>query len=179
MRERGFEPFIRPVGGRLAAYHDGSLVLDVLMKSTDPRSGTTERFRIISRAIADGLRRLGVDAHVGELAGEYCPGKWSVHAAHQHKLVGTGQRLVKDAALVTAVIVVGDRQPLADAMTVAYENLGLDLDVRTVGAVSQHVPGVSLEEVQDVIGQAIAGYLPLSAPDLAGGRILLDSWDPR
>ena len=179
VRDRGFTPFIRPVGGRLAAYHEGALVLDVLARVADPRPGTTDRFRAVSTQIARGLRRLGVDAHVGELLGEYCPGDWSVHAGGRHKLVGTGQRLVRGAVLVTAVIVVGDAQPLAEVMTHAYGHLGLDLDPTTVGSVTQHAPGVTLADVEDVLGAALAEVLPLSGPDLVSGRLLLDPWDPR
>ena len=177
--ERGFTPFIRPVGGRLAAYHDGALVLDVLARNADPRPGTTERFRAVASAIGRGLRALGVDAQVGEVPGEYCPGEWSVHAGGRHKLVGTGQRLTRGAVLVTAVIVVGDPEPLADAMAPAYEHLGLAFDPRTVGAVSQFAPGVTLADVEETVGQALAEDLPLTGPDLVAGRLLVDSWDPR
>ena len=173
------EPFIRPVGGRLAAYHHGALVLDLLVRCDDPRPGTTERFRTVSAALARGLSRLGVDARVGELAGEYCPGDWSVHAGGRHKLVGTGQRLVRDAFLFTAVVVVGDPQPLADAMAEAYDCMGLPLDPRTVGSVAQDVPGVTLSDVEDVLGAALAEVVPASGPDLVGTRVLTEAWDPR
>ena len=179
VQRHGFEPFIRPVGGRLAAYHHGALVLDLLVRCEDPRPGTTERFRAVSTALAQGLRTLGVDAHVGELAGEYCPGDWSVHAGGRHKLIGTGQRLVRDAFLFTAVIVVGDPRPLADAMAEAYDCMGLHLDPRTVGSVAQDVPGVTLADVEDVLGAALAQTLPLSGPDLVAGRLLTEAWDPR
>ena len=179
VRARGFEPFIRPVGGRLAAYHDGALVVDVLARCADPRPGTTARFQVIASAIALGLRRLGVDARVGGLPGEYCPGDWSVNATGRHKLVGTGQRLVRGAVLVTAVIVVGDPAPLAEVMTDAYDRLGLTLDPATIGSVAQHAPGVTLGDVEEAVGESLARVLPLGGPNLVSGRELLDPWDPR
>lgn len=179
VRARGFEPFVRPVGGRLAAYHDGCLVLDVLVRNPDPRPGTTARFRVFADAIADGLRRLGADARTGGVPGEYCPGDWSVNAGGTTKLVGTGQRLVREAVLVTAVIVVGDAEPLREAMAEAYAHLGLDLDPATVGAVSQAVPGVTLDDVEEEVGAALARVLPLTGPDIVGGRELVAPWDPR
>ncbi len=175
----GFEPFIRPVGGRLAAYHEGSLVLDVNVRSENPRSGTTERFRVLSAALAQGLRTLGVDARVGEVPGEYCPGHWSVNEGDRTKLIGTGQRLVRGAFLFTAVIVVGNPEPLADVMSSTYNCLGMEMDALTVGSVAQHVPGVTLDDVQEAVGNALAAVLPVSGPDLVGGRLLLDAWDPR
>lgn len=179
VRARGFEPFIRPVGGRLAVYHGGALVLDLVGRSSDPRPGTTSRFQLASEAIARGLRRLGVDARVGELAGEYCPGRWSINGHGRSKLVGTGQRLTRSAYLFTAVIVVGDAAPLREAMTDAYRCLDLPLDPRTVGSIAEYVPGVRLDEVIDTVGAALAEMVPLDGPDLMSRRRLLDPWDPR
>ncbi|MGD9957500.1 MAG: lipoate--protein ligase family protein [Candidatus Nanopelagicales bacterium] len=179
VRLRGFEPFVRPVGGRLACYHDGSLVLDLLVRNADPRPGTTARFRVLADTIAVGLGRLGVDARTGAVPDEYCPGEWSVNAGGRTKLVGTGQRLVRGAVLLTAVIVVGDPEPLAEAMGDAYKRLGLAFDPRSVGSVSQSVPGVTLADVEDAVGGALAERLRLSAPDLVSGRELPTPWDPR
>lgn len=179
VRARGFEPFIRPVGGRLAVYHEGALVLDLVGRSSDPRPGTTTRFQLASEAIARGLRRLGVDARVGEIPGEYCPGRWSINGHGRSKLVGTGQRLTRSAYLFTAVIVVGDAEPLREAMADAYRCLELPLDPRTVGSVSEYVPGVRLDEVVDAVGGALAEIVPLDGPDLMSCRRLLDPWDPR
>ena len=179
VRASGYEPFIRPVGGRLAAYHEGTLVLDVIARCADPRPGTTARFMTVARALARGLRRLGVDARIGEVPGEYCPGEWSVNAGGRFKLVGTGQRLARGAFLFTAVVVVGEPEPLARVMSAAYRDLGLAFDPASVGSISQFVPGVTLTDVADVLGEALAVDLPLSGPDLASGRRILDSWDAR
>lgn len=179
VRRKGFEAFIRPVGGRLACYHDGSLVLDLLVRCADPRPGTTARFRVLADTVAVGLRNLGVDARTGAVTDEYCPGEWSVNAGGLTKLVGTGQRLVRGAVLLTAVVVVGDPEPLAGAMVEAYDHLNLAFDPATVGSVSQSVPGVTLSDVEDAIGAAFARHLSLSGPDLVAGRQLLAAWDPR
>lgn len=179
VEERGFEPFIRPVGGRLAAYHQGALVLDILVRCADPRPGTTERFRLVSRALSRGLQRLGVPAGVGEVPHEYCPGRWSVHAEGRRKLIGTGQRVTRGAVLVTAVIVIADPGPLADVMSAAYGPLGLEVDPSTVGAVTQSVPSATHQDVQDALAAALAEVLPLGAADASGTRSILDSWDPR
>ena len=39
------------------------------------------------------LQRLGLDARLGELAGEYCPGEFSVNLAGRSKVMGVGQRV--------------------------------------------------------------------------------------
>ena len=60
---------------------------------------TTSRARASTTAssaprtrLARALRRLGVDARVGEVPGEYCPGRYSVNARGAVKLAGIGQR---------------------------------------------------------------------------------------
>ena len=42
---------------------------------------------------------------VGELSGEYCPGRWSVHAAGV-KLAGPAQRSIRGGSLWTAFVAV-------------------------------------------------------------------------
>lgn len=177
--DAGFTPFVRPVGGRLAAYHDGAVVLDLLLRDPDPPSGTTARFRALAQLIQIGLTRLGVDARVGRVIGEYCPGDWSVNAGGTRKLVGTGQRLTREAVLLTAVIVVVDAAPLRDVMAGAYADLGLDLDPGTVGSVADVVPGVMVDDVVEVLAATLADHLQLAEPQLAGGRALLAPWTPR
>jgi hypothetical protein len=90
-----------------------------------------------------------------------------------------GQRLTRDALLVTAVIIVGHHEPLAEAMADAYAHLGHTLDPRTVGSVSSFVSGVTLADVTEAVGDALAETMPLDSPDLVGGRLLLEPWDPR
>jgi hypothetical protein len=46
-----------------------------------------------------------VDARVDEVPGECCPGAESVNARGQVKLVGTAQRLVRDAWMFSAVVI--------------------------------------------------------------------------
>ena len=53
-----------------------------------------ERFERTAARIARALAGLGVDARVGEVPGEYCPGRYSVNACGVSKLAGIGQRVV-------------------------------------------------------------------------------------
>mgnify|MGYP003338105335 CR=1 FL=1 len=175
----GFTPFIRPVGGRLAAYHESSLVLDLLLRSTEPRSGISARFAAFSEALADGLQLLGVDARIGQVPDEYCPGEWSVNHAGRIKLIGTGQRIVRDAVQLTAVIVVRDPDPLRDVMCDVYDDLDLPIDPWSVGAVSDAVPGVTLDDVQSALEESVAAMVGLGPADDDGTRPLLHRWDPR
>ena len=157
-RRHGFEPVLRMPGGHAAAYHRQSLGLDLVYAVADPVPGTHERFRETGERLAGALAELGVDARVGEVPGEYCPGAYSVNARGRVKLIGTAQRLVRGAALLGAVIVVRDGAHVREVLREVYERLELEWDDATAGSVAEEVPGVSVLDVERAV---LAAY-----PDL-------------
>ncbi len=124
----------------------------------DPVPGTHDRFRAEGERLAGALATLGVDARVGEVPGEYCPGAYSVNARGRVKLVGTAQRLIRGGALLGASIVVGDGVGVRAVLRDVYAALELEWDDATAGAVDDEVPGVTLAAVEDAV---IAAYAPL------------------
>jgi lipoate-protein ligase A len=122
----------------------------------DVWAGTHERFRNIAGIVERALRRLGVDARVGEVPREYCPGDYSVNAGGRIKLAGIGQRLIRGAWHIGGVIVMSDGERVRDILVPVYEALGLDWDPATAGAVADVAPGVTWD---DVAG-ALADELP-------------------
>jgi lipoate-protein ligase A len=145
-RRHGFTPVIRGAGGRAAAYDEGSLIFDEVM----PADGSQIRARFKSDADrqAGALRRLGVDARVGEVPGEYCPGEFSVNARGRVKLIGAAERIVRGAWLHSSVIVVEGAPRLRAVLEAVYAALGLDWDPATTGAVADEAPAVGLEDVR-------------------------------
>jgi octanoyl-[GcvH]:protein N-octanoyltransferase len=150
-RARGYEPVLRLPGGHAAAYHRASLGIDLVYALDDPIPGTHDRFRETGERLAGALAALGVDARVGEVPGEYCPGAYSVNARGRVKLVGTAQRLVRGAALLGAVIVVRDGEGVRAVLRDVYGALGLEWDDATAGAVDEEVPGVTLGDVERAV----------------------------
>lgn len=161
-REAGFEPVVRLAGGRAALFHEGSLAFAWSSPAARPTSGTRERFALIAEVVATALCRLGVDARIGEIAGEYCPGAWSVNARGRLKLVGIGQRIVAGAAHVGGVLVVSDSRLVRETLEPVYSALGLDWDPATTGAVEDEVPGVTLERAEAAILAALAERFELT-----------------
>lgn len=151
--QHGFTPVVRRVGGRAAAYHRGSLIIDHIQPETDAMFGFRERFTYFGDLLARMLRRLGVEAAVGEIPGEYCAGEYSVHAVrdplHRIKLAGTAQRVVKGAWLFSTSLVVEDGAPVREVLTDVYEALGVNFDLTTAGAVEDAAGGVVVEDVID------------------------------
>lgn len=81
-RLNGFVPAVRRAGGRAAAYHQGTLIVDHIQREDDAIAGAKARFGFFGDLFTEALRSLGVDAGVGEIPGEYCPGEFSVFGRH-------------------------------------------------------------------------------------------------
>jgi octanoyl-[GcvH]:protein N-octanoyltransferase len=152
-RAHGYEPVLRLPGGHAAAYHRQSLCVDVVWALDDPIPGTHTRFATEGKRLADALRTLGVDARVGEVAGEYCPGEYSVNARGRVKLVGTAQRVVRGAALLGASIVVGDGAGVRAVLDDVYAALEFEWDAATAGAIDEEVP-TTVEAVRAAVAAA-------------------------
>ena len=146
-RRAGFGAILRLAGGRAAVFHAGTIAFAWCIADPEPRAGIRERFEETSTIIAEALSSLGVDARVGEVAGEYCPGEYSVNARGRTKLMGVGQRTVRGSAHVGGVVVVGGSQRVRDALVPVYEAMGFEWDPGTVGAVEDEIPGVTPEDV--------------------------------
>ncbi len=134
----GFAPVIRPTGGRAVVYDAGSLVLDVL-EPAEPHRGHREAYGAVSGAIVAELRALGVDAGVGAVPGEYCPGDFSIGARGAVKLAGVAQRATRSARLVGVVLTVLPSPAAAEVLTEVNAELGLEWDPATCGSVAQEL----------------------------------------
>ena len=150
-RAAGFAAVERLAGGRAAAYTEGTLSLSSAFAERRPASGTRRRFAELAELIRSALAGLGVDARVGDVPGEYCPGVFSVNAGGRTKLAGIGQRLITGAAHVGAVVVVEGSDAIREVLIPVYRALGLDWDPATVGSVADEVPGIGLAEVEGAI----------------------------
>lgn len=144
-RDLGFEPFERLAGGRAAVYHEGTLTIGEVLPERAARTTIERRYRTTAETIVAALRALGVDARIGAVAGEYCPGDYSVNAGGRRKLTGTAQRVVRDAAYVGTVLVVRDAARIARVVEAVYGALGLDVDPAATGALDDDLPAVTVE----------------------------------
>ena len=179
-REAGFEPVLRLAGGRAAVYHDRTIACSWAVADRRPAAHTEARFLELAELLAAALRGVGIDARVGEVPGEYCPGAWSVNARGRTKLVGIGQRLIAGASHRGAVIVVGGGDRIRDVLLPVYRALGLDWDPATVGSVEQEVGALALTRIEDEILSRLGERYELSSsePDEAtlelAGRLEAD-----
>lgn len=150
-RAHGFEAVERLAGGRAAVFHESTVAFSLATPEPEPKTGIDNRFESISRLMVDAFQELGIDARVGELPGEYCPGRWSVNVAGRAKVMGVGQRLVRKAVHVGGVVVVDEGDRIRDVLIPVYRALELDWDPRTAGSLADRSPGITNELVLKAI----------------------------
>jgi octanoyl-[GcvH]:protein N-octanoyltransferase len=155
-RRRGFGAVERLAGGRAAVFHEDTLALSWAIPDVDARAGIRPRFELLAEIVVDALRSLGIDARVGEVPGEYCPGEHSVNARGRTKLMGVGQRVVDGAAHVGGVIVVDGADLIRDTLVPVYAALEVDWDPSTVGSLAAEVPGLTWDDARIALEAAFA-----------------------
>lgn len=178
-RHHGFEPVLRVCGGRAAAYDGGSLIYEEVSASPRITQGLAERFRDASQLIAAALTGLGLDARVGALAGEYCPGQFSVNVGGRIKVAGSAQRVIRGAALLSVVVVVSGGERIRSALVDVYEALELDWTPSTAGAADDCAPALALDVVERAILSARLAPVPQVEPVSEQTRALARTLEAR
>ena len=179
-RSAGYDVVERIAGGRAAAYNGRALNLSRAHRDPSPAGATRARFAEMAELVRATLADLGVDARIGEVQGEYCPGAFSVNAGGRVKLAGIGQRLIKGGAHVGCVIVVGDSDGLREVLVPVYGALDIGWEPGTVGSVEDQVPGTTPAEVEEALLASLRerfrlAETPLDAETLA----LAETLEPR
>ena len=88
---------------------------------------------------------------MGEVAGEYCPGRYSVNARGVVKLAGIGQRIVAGGSHTGVVLVVSGEQRINDVLRPVYDALELPWEPQVTGSVATESPGASWEAVCEAL----------------------------
>ena len=172
-RDNGFEAVQRLVGGKAAVFHEETLAFAWAIPDGQPREGVNARLEEIAEIMEDSFRRLGVEARVGEIPGEYCPGAYSVNARGMKKLMGVGQRLVPSAAHVGGVVVVNGENRVRDVLLPVYRHLGFDWDPETAGSIADEVGAVTYHDVQQAIIDAFSARYDLEEAPLSADTVEL------
>ncbi len=169
----GFVPVVRPTGGRAVSYDQSCLVIDVVDPVVGRHHGNQAAFDQAAQAVSAALRGLGVDAFVGEIPGEYCPGSYSVNARHAVKMAGISQRVVAGARLISVMIPVGLPDLLVEVLSAVNHELGFPWDPGTFGSVDGEIEGVSFGDLSIALRTALS---PLGEVDVPYHRFAVPSW---
>jgi lipoate-protein ligase A len=140
----GFETAVRSPGGRMVAYDAGAVIVDHLTRTAD-HHGTFERNAEQHAAV---IRSLGdIDARVGEVEGEYCPGEFTVNVGGRVKVVGSAQRITSTGALFSTVVQVAVGERVRHVIADVSAALGYELDESTVAGIADTAPGITAHRV--------------------------------
>jgi len=133
----GFAAVERLAGGKAATFHEGTLAFAWSTPEDHPRETIHQRFEGLVSIMVEAFTSLGIDARVGEVPGEYCPGRYSVNSGGRRKLMGVGQRLLRRSAHVGGVVVVEDADLVNRPLVPSYRALGYDWDPAATGALAE------------------------------------------
>ncbi len=145
--DAGFEVTSRVEGGRAIAAGPSTLGIAWTIPGADGRARIRPRFSMLAAVIADALRAVGVAAEVGPVAGEYCPGDFSVGVGGRSKLAGLGQRVTASGAHLGAFVVIDDAERLRAVLTRVNMALAIAWAPESLGGAADHARGVTLEDV--------------------------------
>ncbi len=159
-REAGFVPVTRLAGGHAAVFLQSSVAFAWASPDPEAHLHIQPRFERLTGWIVDALERLGLDARVGEVPGEYCPGEYSVNIGGRVKVMGVGQRVVRGAAHVGGVLTVSQTAALREVLVPIYEALELEFRPETAGGVADFDATLTPERVIEALVEAVeaSGY---------------------
>jgi lipoate-protein ligase A len=165
-RATGFEAIERLAGGRAAVFHEHTLAIAHARPDADPQAHIYPRFEESSEWLRAAVEGLGVDARVGEVPGEYCPGGYSVNARGQKKLAGIGQKLIKGAGHLGGVLVVENGARVRGVLVPVYQALGLDWNPSTASSVADEIQGVTMDDAESVLVERLGELYEIEEADL-------------
>jgi octanoyl-[GcvH]:protein N-octanoyltransferase len=145
--QAGFPSVIRLAGGQAAVFLEESVAFAWAVPDPEAHLHIRRRFEDLSAWVVASLRRLGLDARVGPVAGEYCPGQYSVNLGGRIKVMGVGQRVIKGGAHVGGVITIGRTDLLRDILVPIYQALDIEFRPETAGGISDFDPLLGPEDV--------------------------------
>jgi lipoate-protein ligase A len=172
-RRQGFAGVERLGGGRAAVFHPGTLSFAWTIPDPSPRDRIRQRFQELAEIMAAAFIAIGIDARIGEVPGEYCPGDYSVNAGGRRKLMGVGQRVAAHASHVGGVVVVHEASRVRNVLLPVYEALGIEWDPDTTGSVENEVPGVTMDDVANAILVEFARRYPLISGQVSQETVVL------
>jgi octanoyl-[GcvH]:protein N-octanoyltransferase len=146
-RDAGFEAVVRSPGGRMVAYDDGAVVIDHLTRSSDLRQAGASTFARTAHDHAGVLQGLGIDARVGEVPGEYCPGEHSVNVGGRAKVIGSAQRITGTGSLFSTVVQVAVSDRVREVIVAVSAALGYELRESSIAGLADFSAALTADRV--------------------------------
>jgi lipoate-protein ligase A len=165
-RAAGLTPVLRLAGGHLACYDQGCVIIEMIRREERMYGELEARFKDLAELITTALDELGVTVAVGQLPGEYCPGRFSLHLTGGPKIAGIAQRVIRGASLTSAVIVVNGGPQLRRNIEAIYAALELPVDPAVAGAIDERHPRIAVHDVVDALTRHVISRYDVVDADL-------------
>ncbi len=155
----GYPVLVRGAGGGAIAGGPGTFGFSIIRpagEGEDTRQGIQVRYDEAASLALAALRRLGVEAEVGEVREEFCPGDQSLRVEgfeNGMKLVGIAQRITRRAASVGGIVLVSGEEELARILALVYSAMDLPFRPASVGSLSRAGSAATLEEAVDAFAE--------------------------
>lgn len=171
-RSAGFETVVRSPGGQMVAYDSGAVVIDHVTWSSGLRQAGGATFAANAATHAGVLRALGdIDARVGAVEGEYCPGEFSINVAGRTKVVGSAQRITGTGSLFSTVVQVSVSAEVRAVIAAVSDALGYELRAESVAGLTDYEPALTAEDVAAAFAIDYRGRLGTSDRRLPGSFV--------
>jgi octanoyl-[GcvH]:protein N-octanoyltransferase len=151
----GYPPIVRRVGGRACAYTGETVAFLRTEPVTDVRQGLDDRYEAVTEAVQRACWRLGAPVQRGEPEGAFCPGGHALSA--EGKIVGLGQRVTGDAAIVAGTLLVSDHEAIASVLGPVYAALEVPFRPPAVGSLARCGARTDWSAVREELETALVG----------------------
>jgi lipoate-protein ligase A len=188
--ELDYPVLVRSAGGGATAADLGTFGFSIIRpaEETEHRRGITDRYDEAAAFVLGAFSRLGVEAEVGEVQEEFCPGDHSIRIGDGEsgmKVVGIAQRITRRATSVGGIVLVEGERDLARVLERVYAAIRLPFRPESVGSLRlagydagiQHAIEAFATEAERVYG---AVRTPVDEKTLAlatreGGQYLVEA----
>ena len=150
--EEGYPVMVRGSGGGATAANEGTFGFSIVRPARDGenRSGIRDRYDEAATLVLGAFSRLGVEAEVGEVRDEFCPGDHSIRVGSWErgmKVVGIAQRITRRATSVGGIVLVHGEEELAKVLDKVYRAMELPFRPGSVGSLRRAGVEAGTEEV--------------------------------
>lgn len=151
----GYPVLVRGAGGGAIAGGPGTFGFSIIRppeEGEDLRLGIRKRYDEAASIALAAFARLGVEAEMGEVSEEFCPGDQSVRVGgfeNGMKLSGIAGRVTRRAASVGGIVLVSGEKELARILGLVYGAMDLPFRPASVGSLQRAGSAATLEEAME------------------------------
>jgi lipoate-protein ligase A len=158
--EEGYPVMVRGSGGGATAADKGTFGFSIVRPAGDGeiRRGIHDRYDEAAALVLGAFSRLGVEAEVGEVREEFCPGDHSIRVGGWEKgikIVGIAQRITRRATSVGGIVLVHGEEELAKILEKVYQAMELPFRTGSVGSLRRAGIEAGVEDVVEAFAAEV------------------------